>query len=91
MRSSDFVIPRREHAGDVFDKDEPCARLDDDAARVRPEVTLIVLASLLAGKTVRLTRDATNEAVHCATPRAAVEGSGIRPHRSWMKEALLHR
>jgi len=34
FRSSDFVSPRREHAGDVFNEDEPCTRLDDDAARV---------------------------------------------------------
>ena len=30
--ASDFVIPGREHAGDIFDEDEPRAGLDDDAA-----------------------------------------------------------
>lgn len=39
---------------------------------------------------MRLARDAANEAVHAATPRAAVEGSGIAPHRRWSHEALLH-
>jgi|GEM_PF-3604228 len=32
LRASDFVRPRREHAANVLDDDEPCARLDDDAA-----------------------------------------------------------
>jgi hypothetical protein len=34
LGASDFVIPRREHAADILNKDEPCARLDDDAACV---------------------------------------------------------
>lgn len=33
LGASDFVRPRREHATDIFDDDEPHTRLDDDAAR----------------------------------------------------------
>jgi hypothetical protein len=32
LRASDFVRPRREHAADVFNDDEPDTGLDDDAA-----------------------------------------------------------
>lgn len=38
-----------------------------------------------------LARYAANEAIHKATPWAAVEGSDIRPHRSRSQPALLHR
>lgn len=91
LGSSDFVIPRREHAADVLDEDEPDAGLDDDAPGIGPEVALVEAAALLSGKAVRLARDAANEAVHAATPCAAVEGSGIAPHRRLMKETLFHR
>nr|WP_244420668.1 hypothetical protein [Mesorhizobium japonicum] len=74
-----------EHAADVFDEDEPAAGLDDDAPCRRPQVALIALAEPLAGKGMRLARDAANEAVNAATPCAAVEGSGIAPNRRWMK------
>ena len=91
LGASDFVRPRREHASNVLDDDEPDAGLNDDAASRGPEVSGVVASLLPTGEAVRLTRDATNEAVHRATPCAAVEGSGIRPHRSRMKETLFHR
>ncbi|KRB26304.1 hypothetical protein ASE05_10375 [Mesorhizobium sp. Root172] len=74
-----------EHAADVFDEDEPSSRLDEDPPRRAPQVALVLFAKPLAGKAVWLTRDAANEAVNAATPRAAVEGSGITPNRRWMK------
>lgn len=40
---------------------------------------------------MRLARDAANEAIHDATPRAAVEGGDIAPYRSLTQETLLHR
>ncbi|HEU4986881.1 MAG TPA: hypothetical protein VFT89_07430 [Rhizobiaceae bacterium] len=91
LGSSDFVSPSREHAADVLDEDEPAAGLDDDAPCIGPQVALVELALLPSGKAVRLARDAANEAVHASTPASAVEGSGIAPHRSRMKETLFHR
>jgi hypothetical protein len=88
--ASDFVRPRREHAGDVFDKDEPSAGLDDDAASIGPEVAFVVLSALSTGEAVRLARDATNEAVSRSTPCAAIEGSGIAPNRRWSHMARFH-
>jgi hypothetical protein len=86
-----FRTARRQHPTDVLDEDEPGARLDDDAAGCRPEVSLVFFAELLAGKTVRLARDAANEAIHKAAPWSAVEGSGIAPNRRWSHETLFKR
>lgn len=88
--SSDFVIPRREHAADILDEDEPASGLDDDAPCGRPEVALVETAALAPSKAVRLARDAANEAIHEAAPWPAVEGSGIAPHRALSHETLLH-
>lgn len=80
-----------EHAGDILDEDEPRPGLDDDPSSGAPEVALVELREALAGEAVRLARNAANEAVQAATPCAAVEGSGIAPHRSRMKETSPHR
>lgn len=80
-----------EHPFDVFDEDEPRAGLDDDAAGWPPKVPLVLFAELLARDGVRLARDAANEAIHDSTPRAAVEGSHIRPDRRWSQEFFFHR
>jgi hypothetical protein len=81
----------REHTCDVFDDDEPRARLDDDAPRRRPEVALVVLAEALSGQGMRLARDAANDAIHETTPLSASEGFDIAPNRSGSHETLLHR
>lgn len=91
LRSSDFVSPRREHAGDVLDEDEPRPCAGDDAPRVAPEVALVEAAALAAGEAVRLARDAANEAIHEAAPGAAVEGADIRPDRRRSQETRVHR
>lgn len=91
LRSSDFVRPRRKHAGDVLDEHGPWPRPHDDAPGVGPQVALVVSAALAAGEAVRLARDAANEHIHDAAPWAAVEGSGIAPHRRWSHKARFHR
>lgn len=40
---------------------------------------------------MRLARDAANDAIHDSTPRSAVEGSDIAPHRRVSHESFLHR
>jgi hypothetical protein len=90
LGASDFVSPRREHAGDVLDEDEPRPRLHNDAAGGAPQVALVEASALPAGERMRLARDAANEAVHAATPAAAVEGSGIAPQRRRSHSTRLH-
>jgi hypothetical protein len=68
LGSSDFVSPRREHARNVLDEDEPRTRLDDDAPGRTPEVTLVEASLLAPCEAVRLARDAADEAVHASTP-----------------------
>jgi hypothetical protein len=80
-----------EHAADIFDEDEPRPGLDDDAPGRAPEIALVVFGEPLPSETVRLARDAANEAVNAATPSAAVEGSGIAPDRSLIHETRSHR
>jgi hypothetical protein len=91
LGSSDFVSPRREHAGDVLDEDEPRPGAGDDAPRVAPEVAFVEAAALAAGEAVRLARDAANEAINEAAPWAAVEGADIRPDRRRSQETRVHR
>jgi len=38
----------------------------------------------------RLTRRASSDEIHAAAPRAAVEGSQVRPDRSRLQTAVLH-
>jgi hypothetical protein len=80
-----------EHPLNVLDEDEPSPGLNENASGCRPEIAGIFALKSLAGEAMRLARDAANEAVHCATPSSAVEGSGIAPHRSFIQETLLHR
>lgn len=91
LGSSDFISPRREHAADVFDDGEPGAGLDDDSASRGPKVACVVASLLSSSQTMRLARNAANDAIHKATPWAAAEGSGIAPNRGLSQETLLHR
>lgn len=72
--SSGFVRTGREHAADVLNEDELAGGLDDNAPRVASEVSVIEASLFAAGETMGLARNSTNEAVHRATPCAAIEG-----------------
>lgn len=65
--------------------------MGDDPAGRAPQVALVMLPELAAGERMGLARDAANDAIHEATPWAAVEGSGITPHRSRSQETRSHR
>jgi hypothetical protein len=53
-------------------------------------VSLIVLAKSLADDAERLAWVAANDAIHDSTPRAAVEGSEVRPDRCRIQGFLFH-
>ena len=86
-----LAFGRDEHSADVFDEDEPRSSSSDDLPGWRPEVALVLGAEAASGHGMRLARDAANEAIHEAAPWAAVEGSGIAPHRARSHEARFHR
>lgn len=78
-------------AGDVLEEDELRLALVDDAADVRPEMARIFLAEALARDAEGLAGVARSDPIHDATPRSAVEGPQIAPHRERSHEALRHR
>ena len=87
---SDLPISDVEMIGDVFQKHPFWPTLADDAGEVRPQVPGVVRALAPPGDGERLARIAANEAIHDATPRAAVEGSQIRPYRRVIQACLFH-
>ena len=90
VSSNAFGAAFGEHAADVFDEDEPSARLDEDATRRAPEVSLVVPAETLSGKTVGLAGNAPDDAIHAATEASAWEGSHITMDRCFSHDAALH-
>jgi hypothetical protein len=76
--------------GDVLDADEPGLKDADDVGDVGPEVSLVLVGSLLPGDRERLTRDAAKDAVHEASPRASVEGSEVTPDRRCVQPPFFH-
>ena len=77
--SGDLGKAEAEMMGDVLQEDEVGLDLADDARDVRPEVALVGLGPPLPGDREGLAGIAGSEAMNAATPRAAVEGSQIRP------------
>ena len=80
-----------EEAGDVFQYDDPRADFSDQPLNVGPQVARIVCAMTLTGDAERLAREARRDAIHDATPRSAVEGADVGPHRSRRKGTVRHR
>lgn len=77
--SGDLGKAEAEMMGDIFQEDEVGLDLADDAGHVRPQVTLVGLGPSLPGDGEWLARITGSDAMNAATPRAAVEGSQIRP------------
>jgi hypothetical protein len=75
---------------DVLDEEQGDVGLVDDAPGLGPEPASVGGAAALAGDAVRLARDATSKEVHRAAPRAAVEGSKVRPERSRSQGLFFH-
>ena len=80
----DFGKTEAQMMGDVFEEDERRFDLSDDAGNMGPEMSWILSAETLACQRERLARISRREDVHCAAPRAAVEGGKVRPDRRRM-------
>lgn len=89
--ADDLTCSQPQMAGDVLKEDMLGLTLSNDAGDVRPQVARVCSAKPLAGDGEGLARVARSEPIHDSTPRAAVEGSQIAPHRERSHEALRHR
>jgi hypothetical protein len=76
--------------GDVLEKDEGRSTFSDDSEHLGPKVSCVGGSALLAGNAERLAWVARSDAIHCATPRSAIEGVKVIPDRCLRYVALLH-
>jgi len=77
-------------AGDVLEKNESWGALGDDPGNVGPEVAGIGAAAAIPCQAERLAGVSRRDAIHDATPRAAVEGGEIVPDRSPIQGTVRH-
>jgi hypothetical protein len=93
-----FALERREDIGkspscasDVLPKDEGGVALGGDAESLKEEAASgTVEPGSLAGDGEVLAGTAESDAIHDATPRAAVEGDNVVPDRSRCQGRLFH-
>jgi hypothetical protein len=78
------------NVGDVLQEDEPRSHVSDDPLCHRPEVSVIVKATALAGSGERLAGEAGSDEIHPATPRATVERVEVRPDRCLIQGLVCH-
>ena len=88
--AGDFGEAEAEMMGDILEEDEGRIDFADDAGDMRPEMAWIVRAPALARDRERLARIARSDDVHCAAPRAAVEGSNVVPDNSLIQGRVFH-
>lgn len=93
--SEDFAESDIDVLSDVLKEAESRSDLSDDPGDVGPEVAGVIDAALSTGDGKRLAWVAPNDAIHRSTPRLAVEGFDIAPHRSRIQgfclEARYHK
>ena len=80
----------RKEPWDVLQEHAAGPHVANGAGHVRPEPSDIILGESLAGDADGLTRESRNDAIHDATPRAAVEGCEIVPDRRAIHGLVFH-
>jgi hypothetical protein len=88
--AGDFGEAEAEMMGDILEEHEGRFDLADDAGDMRPEVARVLRAPALARDGERLARIARSDDVHCAAPRAAVEGGNVVPERRAIQGRVFH-
>lgn len=88
--TSDVTVAESEVAGDVLKEHPLWLALDEDPVDVGPQVPGVVSPPPFSSKAEGLAGVSRKDEIHCSTPRAAVEGSQIRPHRRCSQVFLLH-
>lgn len=74
----------------ILEEGESRSGLANDSEALVPEVAVVGGPELLPGDAVGLTREAAKDEIHDATPRAAIEGSEVSPHRRCVQGAVRH-
>jgi hypothetical protein len=74
----------------VLQQDDAGSHLANDPPEVGPKIALVVSSGPLAGKTVRLARDAAKDEIHKSTPGSPVEGPEVVPDGRRGNPAVLH-
>jgi len=75
---------------DILQEQELGSHFASDAENLGPEVSRVVGSLSLACDAEWLAGITGNDSMNSVTPRAAIEGSGIRPNRRWMKSPVFH-
>lgn len=76
---------------DVLHEDEAGSYLAHDPSELRPEAGALAVDALsLPGVADVLAGESASDEIHDSTPRAAVEGGDIRPHRARSQATFLH-
>jgi hypothetical protein len=74
----------------VFKEEDGRFNFFNDAQNVGPQVARVIFRLLFSGTAKWLAWISSSKDVYFATPRIAIEGSKVGPHRSFMKEPFLH-
>lgn len=88
---ADLGESQREVSSNVLEEHKSGLALRDDPGDGRPQVPGVIGPAPAAREAERLARVARNDAIHASAPASAIEGSGIRPHRSRSQAARFHR
>jgi hypothetical protein len=87
---NDVEISESKVSCDVLEETSGRLYLVNNAFDGRPEMPRVIDAKALPSGAERLARVAANDEIHDSTPRAAVEGSAIRPNRRRVQCTFFH-
>jgi hypothetical protein len=88
--SAHLLVADAEVVLDIFEEHDSRLDFAADAGDVRPEMPGIGGAPLFARAGEGAAGITRSEDIHAATPRAAVEGLNIRPHRRLIEGSVFH-
>jgi hypothetical protein len=86
----DFIKSEVKMAGDVFEENKSRFALSDDPGHVGPEVPGVSNSGATTSDGKRLARVSRRDDIHDSTPRVAVEGCDIVPHRRSIQGLVFH-
>jgi hypothetical protein len=86
----DLIKSEVKMAGDVFEENKSRFTFPDDPGDMGPEVTRIFNSGATASDGEWLARVSRRDDIHDSTPRMAVEGCDIVPHRRRIQGLVFH-